>query len=207
MQKDHGAATGALIPIQALVIFGKILIFYYSSDVYWHKLILVKPCNLTEVPTKQKVRQVLPALDNDRHLPVSRVTKIMRRALPPKTRITREAIEVMQHCATNCIHLVTSNANIGCKQDNRKKVSAEDVISAIGRIGLEDYVEPLTSYLNQYRGMKRNRDVVLAKGSRKKRHAMDIDDSLENDDTGDSNSNPSKDDDVEPSSLHQPWLK
>ncbi|XP_052206867.1 transcriptional activator hap3-like [Diospyros lotus] len=161
----------------------------------------------SDVPTKEKVSKVLPALDNDNHLPVSRVTKIMRRALPPKTRITKEAIEVMQHCATNCIHFVTSNANIGCKQDNRKKVSAEDIISAIGRIRLEDYVEPLTSYLNKYRGMKQDRDVVLARGSGKKRHAMDIDDSLENDDTGDSNANPSKEDDAEPSSLHQPWLK
>ena len=63
------------------------------------------------------------------------------------------------------------------------------------------------SYLNQYRCMKQNHDVVLAKAPRKKRHAMDIDNSLENDDIGDSNSNPSKDDDVEPSSLHQPLLK
>ena len=94
------------------------------------------------------------------------------------------------------IHLVTANANIGCKQDNRKKVSAEDVISAIGRIGLEDYVEPLTLYLNEYRGMKQNCGVMLAKGSIKKRHAVDVDESLENDDTRDSNANPRKDDDA-----------
>ncbi|XP_052182005.1 nuclear transcription factor Y subunit B-1-like [Diospyros lotus] len=161
----------------------------------------------SEERTKKKVRQVLPAPDNDHHLPVSKVTKIMRRALPPKTRITKEAIEVMRHCTTNCIHLVTTNANIGYKQDNRKKVSVEDVISAIGRIRLEDSVEPLTLYLNEYHGMKQNCGVLLAKGSGKKRHAMDVDDSLENDDTGNSNANPSKDDDVEPSSLHQPWLK
>jgi len=162
---------------------------------------------LTEEPTKKIVRQVLPASDNDHHLPVSKVTEIMRRALPPKTRITKEAIEVTRHCITNCIHLVTANANIGCKQDNRKKVSAEDVFLVIGRIGLEDYVEPLTLYLNEYRGMKQNCGVMLAKGSRKKRHAMDVDDSLENDDTRDSNANPSKDEDAEPSSLHHPWLK
>ena len=129
------------------------------------------------------------------------------RALPPKTRITKEAIQVMQHYATNCIYLVTSNENIGCKQDKRKKVAIEDVISAIGRIGFEDYVKPLTSYLNQYHGIKQNCYVLLAKGSRKKRHPMDIDDSLENDDTGDGNANRSKDDNAESSSLHQPWLK
>ncbi|XP_052182001.1 nuclear transcription factor Y subunit B-6-like [Diospyros lotus] len=198
---------GALIPVQALVIFSKILVFYYSSDVYLYKLILVIPSNLIEEPTKKKVHQVLPALDNDRHFPVSKVIKIMPRALPPKTHITKEAIQVMQHYTTNCIHLVTANTNIGCKQDNRKKVFAKDVISTIGRIGLEGYVEPLTLYLNEYRGMKQNCGVVLAKGSRKKRHAMDVNDSLENDDTRDNNANPSKDDDAEPSSLHQPWLK
>ncbi|XP_052182004.1 nuclear transcription factor Y subunit B-1-like [Diospyros lotus] len=161
----------------------------------------------SEDPTKKKVRQVLPALDNDHHLPVSKVTKIMHQALPPKTHITKEAIEVIRHCTTNHIHLVTANANIGYKQDNRKKVSAEDVISAIVRIGLEDYVEPLTLYLNEYRGMKQNCGFLLAKGSGKKRHSMDVNDSLENDDTGNSNANPSKDDDAEPSSLHHPWLK
>ncbi|KAF5945112.1 hypothetical protein HYC85_015340 [Camellia sinensis] len=44
--------------------------------------------------------------------------------------------------------------NKRCHHEQGKTVTAQDILSAMGRLGFEDYVEPLTLFLNHYRGIE-----------------------------------------------------
>ncbi|KAL5071141.1 hypothetical protein RYX36_022028, partial [Vicia faba] len=47
--------------------------------------------------------------------------------------------------------IVMSEANQRCKVNHRKIVTAEDILWAMNKLGFEDYVEPLSQYLQSYR--------------------------------------------------------
>ena len=49
------------------------------------------------------------------------------------------------------ISFITSEANERCQREQRKTVTAEDVLWAMGKLGFDNYIEPLTVFLNRYR--------------------------------------------------------
>lgn len=75
----------------------------------------------------------------------------MRRVVPPQGRITKDAKEAVQVCVSEFIGLITNEANERCKNESRKILTAEDIIWAMDRLGFDDYVRPLISYLKRYR--------------------------------------------------------
>ncbi|KAK4360449.1 hypothetical protein RND71_019401 [Anisodus tanguticus] len=87
----------------------------------------------------------------DLHLPVANVTRIMRRKLPQHARVTDNTKEAVQKLMTRYIHNITKKANERCKREQRRTVTAEDVLWAMNKIGLTNYVGPLTLYLHKYR--------------------------------------------------------
>ncbi|KAE8650110.1 hypothetical protein Csa_011762 [Cucumis sativus] len=52
---------------------------------------------------------------------------------------------------TNNACFITSEANERCQREQRKTVTAEDVLWAMGKLGFDNYIEPLTVFLNRYR--------------------------------------------------------
>ncbi|KAB2614414.1 nuclear transcription factor Y subunit B-1-like [Pyrus ussuriensis x Pyrus communis] len=89
--------------------------------------------------TEQRAPQCL-VREQDRYMPIANVIRIMRRILPPHAKISDDAKETMQECA-----------NERCQREQRKTVTAEDVLWAMGKLGFDNYVEPLTIYLQRYR--------------------------------------------------------
>ncbi|GLJ46196.1 hypothetical protein SUGI_0973110 [Cryptomeria japonica] len=85
-------------------------------------------------------------------LPIANVGNIMRKILPLNARISKEAKETMQECASEFIRFVTSEASHQCREDNRKIITGEDLILAMSSLGLEDYAEALKNYLHEYKG-------------------------------------------------------
>jgi hypothetical protein len=78
----------------------------------------------------------------------------MRRALPLNAKIKNSAKESIQWCASEFMGIITTQANERCKAENRKIVTAIDLILAMERFGFDDYVGPLKLYLKNYRGHK-----------------------------------------------------
>ena len=91
-------------------------------------------------------------------MPIANLMRVMRRVLPPHAKISDDAKETVQECVSEFISFITSEANDRCHLELRKTVTAEDVISAMGKLGFDDYIDPLTLYLHRYRESENERD-------------------------------------------------
>ena len=90
-----------------------------------------------------------------RFLPIANITRIMRKVLPTHVKISEDAKETIQECVSEYIGFITGEANERCKKEHRKTISAEDVLWAMKNLGCDDYVEPLTIYLEKFRTIER----------------------------------------------------
>ncbi|CAN6479791.1 unnamed protein product [Victoria cruziana] len=75
----------------------------------------------------------------------------MRRVLPGHAKISDDAKETIQDCVSEYISIVTSEANRRCQFERRKTITADDVLWAMRKLGLDDYVGPLSVYLRRFR--------------------------------------------------------
>ncbi|KAL0916283.1 hypothetical protein M5K25_013779 [Dendrobium thyrsiflorum] len=89
--------------------------------------------------------------EQDRFMPIANVIRIMRKVLPTHAKISDDAKETIQECVSEYISFITSEANERCQREQRKTITAEDVLWAMSKLGFDDYVEPLSVYLQRYR--------------------------------------------------------
>ena len=59
-------------------------------------------------------------LENEEYLPISNIAKIMKSVLDKKTKISREAKNLVQESVTEFICFITSEASFKCKKEKRK---------------------------------------------------------------------------------------
>lgn len=94
--------------------------------------------------------------EQDRFLPIANVTRVMKKSLPPSAKLSKEARECVQECASEFISFVTSQAMDKCLLEKRKTLNGEDVLHALYSLGFEHYSELLKIYLAKYRQMEQN---------------------------------------------------
>ncbi|EYU44051.1 hypothetical protein MIMGU_mgv1a019919mg, partial [Erythranthe guttata] len=92
----------------------------------------------------------------DLYMSMTNIVRVLRRMLPPHATISDYAKEIIQECGvTECvsefISFVASEANEKAHHEYNKTIHPEDVIAAMASLGFDDYVEPLTVFLNKYR--------------------------------------------------------
>lgn len=90
-------------------------------------------------------------------LPIANVGRIMKQILPPRAKISKEAKETMQECASEFISFVTGEASDECHKENRKTVNGDDICWALSALGFDDYAEAILRYLHKYREFERER--------------------------------------------------
>ncbi|KAF5952213.1 hypothetical protein HYC85_010157 [Camellia sinensis] len=95
--------------------------------------------------------------EQDRLLPIANVGRIMKQILPPSAKISKEAKETMQECASEFISFVTGEASDKCHKENRKTVNGDDVCWALSSLGFDDYAEAIVRYLHKYREFEREK--------------------------------------------------
>ncbi|KAF2288820.1 hypothetical protein GH714_015201 [Hevea brasiliensis] len=98
--------------------------------------------------------------EQDRFMPIANVIRIMRKILPPHAKISDDAKETIQECVSEYISFITSEANERCQREQRKTITAEDVLYAMSKLGFDDYIEPLTVYLHRYREIEGERSSI-----------------------------------------------
>ncbi|KAL9142724.1 hypothetical protein ABFS82_14G189800 [Erythranthe guttata] len=81
----------------------------------------------------------------------------MKKILPPSAKISREAKERMQQCASEFICFVTSETSHRCHKENRKTVNGDDICWALSSLGFDNYSEAMLRYLQNFRGFERER--------------------------------------------------
>ncbi|CAI9087113.1 OLC1v1021104C1 [Oldenlandia corymbosa var. corymbosa] len=89
--------------------------------------------------------------EQDRFMPIANVIRIMRKILPAHAKISDDAKETIQECVSEFISFITGEANERCQKEQRKTITAEDVLWAMSKFGFDDYIEPLTLYLHRHR--------------------------------------------------------
>jgi histone H3/H4 len=89
-------------------------------------------------------------------IPIITVVRIMRKAIPPNSRIGADAKEVVDQCVAEFTAFITQVAVEECRRDKRTTVTGDDLILAFKSLGFDDYVGPLTLYLHRYREIKGN---------------------------------------------------
>ncbi|XP_010932686.3 nuclear transcription factor Y subunit B-1 [Elaeis guineensis] len=92
--------------------------------------------------------------EQDRFMPIANVIRIMRKVLPTHAKISDDAKETIQECVSEYISFITSEANERCQREQRKTITAEDVLWAMSKLGFDDYIEPLSLYLQRYRELE-----------------------------------------------------
>ncbi|GMH07747.1 hypothetical protein Nepgr_009587 [Nepenthes gracilis] len=90
-------------------------------------------------------------------LPIANVGRIMKQILPPNAKISKEAKERTQECATEFISFVTGEASEKCHKENRKTINGDDICWALSGLGFDNHAEAITRYLHRYRELERDR--------------------------------------------------
>ncbi|KAH3670392.1 hypothetical protein OGAPHI_000907 [Ogataea philodendri] len=89
--------------------------------------------------------------EQDRWLPIANVGRVMRDALPPQGKLSKQAKQCMQECVSEFISFITSQAAEKCSIEKRKTLNGEDILFAMYSLGFENYAETLKIYLAKYR--------------------------------------------------------
>ncbi|PIN01443.1 CCAAT-binding factor, subunit A (HAP3) [Handroanthus impetiginosus] len=95
--------------------------------------------------------------EQERLLPIANVGRIMKQILPQNAKISKEAKETMQECASEFIAFVTGEASEKCRKERRKTVNGDDVCWALGTLGFDEYAGSLKRYLDRYREIEGDR--------------------------------------------------
>lgn len=90
-------------------------------------------------------------------VPIANVGRIMRQILPPTAKISKEAKERMQECASEFISFVTGEASDKCHKENRRTVNGDDICWALSSLGFDNYAEVMVRYLYKLRDFERLR--------------------------------------------------
>ncbi|XP_047983124.1 nuclear transcription factor Y subunit B-5-like [Salvia hispanica] len=97
------------------------------------------------------------AEENDRLLPVANVWRMMKKILPPNAKISKEAKETMQECASEFICFVTGEASDRCHKENRKTVNGDEICWALSSLGFDNYSDTMLTYLHRLREIEAQR--------------------------------------------------
>ncbi|KAA0152331.1 hypothetical protein FNF27_01697 [Cafeteria roenbergensis] len=89
--------------------------------------------------------------EQDRLLPEANIVRIMKRALPDGTKVSKEAKAAVVEAASEFVAFVTQEANDRCRMDGRKTLTAEDLLAAMRTLGLDQYHDVLLDYLIRHR--------------------------------------------------------
>ncbi|KAG8386003.1 hypothetical protein BUALT_Bualt03G0103800 [Buddleja alternifolia] len=95
----------------------------------------------------------------------------MHHVLRANAKIDDDAKETFQKCVSEFISFITSEANKRCHGDYRKTITPEDVLSAMRTLGFNDYIEPLTIFLNTYQSKNPDR-IAIHQMSFKRRSSL-----------------------------------
>nr|CAG4644496.1 EOG090X0LUS [Lepidurus arcticus] len=76
--------------------------------------------------------------DDELTIPRAAMNKMIKEIVP-NVRVANEVRELILNCCTEFIHLIASEANEICAQQQKKTINAEHILSALDKLGFGDY--------------------------------------------------------------------
>ncbi|XP_048537596.1 nuclear transcription factor Y subunit B-like, partial [Triticum urartu] len=87
--------------------------------------------------------------EQDRFLPISNISSIMKKAILANGKIAKDAKEIVRECISEFI--ASSPASDKCQREKCKTINIDDLLWAMAMLGFQEYIEPLKVYLQNYR--------------------------------------------------------
>jgi histone H3/H4 len=137
------------------------------------------------------LRYLTSLTEQDKTMPLNNVANIMKSVLPPGTKISKEAKQLMQDCCSELISFVTSGATEAVFEDKRKTVLGDDIIQSMYTLGFPNYSEIMTIYLQKYKEFQILRQLTIGiieqegQGKRYKKRQENTDESNDSNDAKD----------------------
>uniref|UniRef100_A0A8D8VZ78 Protein Dr1 n=1 Tax=Cacopsylla melanoneura TaxID=428564 RepID=A0A8D8VZ78_9HEMI len=94
--------------------------------------------------------------DDELILPRASINKIIKELLP-NIRVANESRELVMNCCMEFIHLISSEANEICNQQQKKTIIAEHVLQALETLGFSDYINEAQEVMKDCKIVAANR--------------------------------------------------
>uniref|UniRef100_A0A2R5LHM6 DNA polymerase epsilon subunit 3 n=1 Tax=Ornithodoros turicata TaxID=34597 RepID=A0A2R5LHM6_9ACAR len=133
----------------------------------------------------------------DLNLPMSVVTRIVRDALPDGVNVSKEARAALAKAASVFVLYATSCANNIAVRGKRKTVTGSDIVSAMGEMEFESFVDSLSGSLEQFRQGKSKKESTKHKREKSKDKTGTASDDGDNEVNEDNELDQDEDDDMQ----------
>ncbi|XP_042223144.1 protein Dr1-like isoform X3 [Homarus americanus] len=90
--------------------------------------------------------------DDELTIPRAAMNKMIKEILP-NVRVANEARELILNCCTEFIHLLSSEANEICNQQQKKTINAEHILKSLDTLGFGDYRAEAEAVLKDCKAM------------------------------------------------------
>jgi len=105
----------------------------------------------------------------DLNLPAAVVSRIIKDALPPSTKVSKEAQQAIAKAASVFVLYATSCSNQIADRSNRKTIHGQDVIEAMEDMEFDKFVKPLETSLDGWKqSQQKKKDAAKRKAEEKK---------------------------------------
>jgi histone H3/H4 len=92
-----------------------------------------------------------PSLLTEANLPISNISRLMKKALPKQAKVSSSAKDLIQACCIEFISFLTSEANDKCLLEKRKTINGDDILFAMKQLGFDEYDTVCRIWLSRYR--------------------------------------------------------
>jgi len=101
--------------------------------------------------------------DEDLSLPKATVAKMIAELLPNDVVCAKETRDLVIECCVEFIHLISSEANEICEQENKKTIAPEHIITALTRLGFTTFAPEVESVLKDHKQQQKDREKKVSK--------------------------------------------
>lgn len=98
--------------------------------------------------------------DEDLNIPRAAINKFVKEIVPD-VRVSNETKEVILRCCNEFIHIVTSEANTICEEQQKKTIASDHILAVFNRLGWPDYKEVVEEAESACKGRKKRQSTKL----------------------------------------------
>lgn len=98
--------------------------------------------------------------EEDLNIPRAAINKFVKEVIPD-VRVSNETREIILRCCNEFIHIVTSEANTICEEQQKKTIASDHILAAFNRFGWPEYKEVVEEAEQACKGRKKRQSTKL----------------------------------------------
>lgn len=98
--------------------------------------------------------------DEDLNIPRAAINKFVKEVVPD-VRVSTETKEIILRCCNEFIHIVTSEANNVCEEQQKKTIASDHILAVFNRLGWPEFKEVVEDAETACKGRKKRQSTKL----------------------------------------------